>query len=101
MIGPYDNQGPSMLHSTTVLTMQLFDLLYLTVITAQQFLRPCNRQMVGYCMYEMYLFSRTSKALFEQVFSDTDKDNGADIKTQERTQSLSSPSLILSRKSSC
>ena len=61
--------------------------------------------MAGYCIYEMYLFSRISKALFEQVFSGTDIDNDADINTHTRTQThrhtLSSQSLILSRKSSC
>lgn len=41
--------------------------------------------MAGYCIYEMYLFSRISKALFEQVSSGTDTDKAADINTHKRS----------------
>lgn len=69
--------------------MNLFDLLYFHCHQSQcsqhSLLQPCNRQMVGYCIYEMYLFSLISKALFEQVFSGTDTDKDADISTHTRT----------------
>ena len=68
--------------------MMLCDLLCFTVIKVNVnntvFYNP-NGQMAGYCIYEMYLFSRISKALFEQVFSSTDTDKDADINTHTRT----------------
>lgn len=83
--------------------MKIFDLLYFYCHQSQcsqhSLLQPYNRQMAGYCIYEMYLFSRISKALFEQVYSGTDTDKDADISTH--THTLSSQSLILSRESSC
>lgn len=48
-------------------------------------LQPYNRQMAGYCIYKMYLFSNISKALFEQVFSSADRDKDADINPHKRT----------------
>lgn len=63
--------------------MRLFDLLYFycqqTPYSQHSRLQPNKRQMAGYCIYEMYLFSCISKALFEQVFSCTDTDKDADV----------------------
>lgn len=54
--------------------------------------------MASYCIYEMYLFSRISKALFEQVFSGADTDNDADIQEQEHTQTLQSKSYLIQKE---
>lgn len=101
----HDIGAHNLYQSTTVHTMRLFDLLYFychqSHCSQHSLLQPYNRQMAGYCIYEMYLFSRISKALFEQVFSGTDTDKDADTHRNTHTHTLSSQSLILSRKSSC
>lgn len=73
--------------------MMLFDLLCFycqqSPYSQHSRLQPNKRQMAGYCIYEMYLFSCISKALFEQVFSGTDTDKDADVHTQTQEHSLS------------
>lgn len=62
------------------------------------FYNPIRDRWLGYCIYEMYLFSRISKALFEQVFSGKDTDKDADIQEQEYTQTHQSKSYLIQKE---